>query len=167
MLPDILLLHNSDMAKLEREGLKWDFVSYPTFGDKPNVGQGLFSDGFILPKGGKNTDLAFQIIAYLSTNPEVQLEATKNGRLTGLKDSAIQKQLFANKEAAKGKNVAAVLSQKYPDPAQATIYDREGSKIMNGKLLNYINGTTDVNTRLQEGQEALNKKIAELKAAAK
>ncbi|MFE5318264.1 ABC transporter substrate-binding protein [Paenibacillus sp. NPDC056579] len=165
MLPDILLLHNTDMAKMEKEGLKWDFVSYPTF--KDNVGQGLFSDGFILPKGGKNTDLAFQIIAYLSSNPDVQLDATKNGRLTGLKDPAIQKQLFANNEAAKGKNFTAVLSQKYPDPAQATIYDRDGSSIMNGKLLNYINGTADVNTLLREGQEALDKKITELKASKK
>jgi len=164
MLPDILLLHNTDMAKLEREGFKWDFVTYPTFKEKPNVGQGLFSDGFILTKSSKHQDVAFQVISYLSTDPEVQLGATKDGRITGLKNEEIRKQAFANNELAKGRNTAALLGQSYPVPAPSSVYDRDAASLVNGKLLAFINGTLDVNTALREAQDLVTKKIAEKKS---
>ncbi|GAA3407410.1 ABC transporter substrate-binding protein [Paenibacillus hodogayensis] len=164
MLPDILQLQNSDMAGLEKEGLRWDFATYPTFKDKPNVGVGVFSDGFVLPKGSKHADQAFQVIAYLSSDPEVQSEATRNGRITALKDAKVLEHAFENNPAAKGKNIKAVLSQKYPDPTVSSPYNGAGSGIINAKLVDYVNGKADVNTLLKQAEEEFNKKIAELKS---
>ncbi|MDF2723528.1 MAG: family 1 extracellular solute-binding protein [Paenibacillus sp.] len=164
MIPEILFLQTYDMAGAEKDGFRWDLVTYPTLKDKPNVNTGLFSDGFVLPQGGKNTDLAFQIIAYLSTDPEVQLEATKNGRITGLKDKAILEHAFENNPAAKDKNLKNLFNQAYPNIPPVTIYDREAMTIVTDNLMNVLKGNTDVNTALSAAEEALNKKVTELKA---
>lgn len=165
MLPDILLLQNAEMQKLESEGLKWDFVTYPSFEDKPGIGPGVFSDGFVIPNGSKNKDLAFRIAAYLSTDPEVQLEASKNGRLTATNDKKLLEQAFANNPAAKGKNVKSVVSQNYPEPYATSSYHTAARAIVNGRLLDYVNGKNDVNTLLQLAEEQVNKKVSEMIAA--
>lgn len=165
MMPEILQLQNYDMAAAEKAGLKWDIVTFPTFKDKPNVGVGVFSDGFVIPKGSKHADVAFQVMAYLSTDPDVQMEATKNGRITALKDNAkMLEHAFENNPAAKGKNLKAVFTQKYPDPILSSPYNSSGLSTVSGKMLNYVNGKADVNTLLKEAEEEFNKKIAELKA---
>jgi multiple sugar transport system substrate-binding protein len=162
--PDILQLQNSDMVALEKEGLRWDIVTYPVFKDRPGIGVGVFSDGFVIPKGSKHPDLAFQIIAYLSTDPEVQLGATKDGRITALNDAKILEHAFENNEAAKGKNLKAAFSLKYPEPPIASRYDATGRNIINRKALDYVNNTKDVNTLMREAEEELNKSIAEMNA---
>ncbi|MFC3767136.1 ABC transporter substrate-binding protein [Paenibacillus sp. GCM10012303] len=165
MLPDILLLQNSEMPKLESDGFRWDFVTYPSFEDKPGIGPGVFSDGFVIPNGSKNQDLAFQIAAYLSTDPEVQMEAGKNGRLTATNDKKLLEQAFDNNPAAKGKNVKSVVSQNYPEPYATSSYHTAARAIVNGRLLDYVNGKSDVNTLLQQAEEQVNKKVGEMKAA--
>jgi multiple sugar transport system substrate-binding protein len=165
MMPEILQLQNYDMAGAEKAGLRWDIVTFPTFKDKPGVGVGVFSDGFVIPKGSKHADVAFQVMAYLSTDPDVQMEATKNGRITALKDNAkMLEHAFENNPAAKGKNLKAVFTQKYPDPILSSPYNSTGLSTISSKMLNYVNGKSDVNTLLKEGEEEFNKKIAELKA---
>lgn len=164
MMPDILQLQNSDMAALEKEGLRWDIVTYPVFKDKPKVGVGVFSDGFVIPKGSKHADQAFEVIAYLSTDPEVQLEATKNGRITALKDNKLLEHAFENNPAAKGKNVKAVFTQQYPEPVKASPYNATGQSAANKYLLQYVNNQGDINTLLKKAEEEMNKKIEELKA---
>ncbi|MDF2717837.1 MAG: extracellular solute-binding protein family 1 [Paenibacillus sp.] len=165
MMPEILQLQNYDMAGAEKAGLRWDIVTFPGFKDKPGVGVGVFSDGFVIPKGSKHADVAFQVMAYLSTDPDVQMEATKNGRITALKDNAkMLEHAFENNPAAKGKNLKAVFTQKYPDPILSSPYNSTGLSTISGKMLNYVNGKSDVNTLLKEGEEEFNKKIAELKA---
>lgn len=159
MLPDIM------MTDSEREdGLNWDYVTYPTFKDKPNISVGMWPSGFVLPKGSDNNDLAFQIIFYLSTDPEVQLEATRNGRLTVLKDMEIKKQAFANNPAIQKKNIEKLMMQSYPTPPQATIYDLEGMNIVQKVMIDYLAGIIDVNNALKQAEEQLDKKIADLKA---
>ncbi|TMV48953.1 extracellular solute-binding protein [Paenibacillus mesophilus] len=164
MIAEILYLQNSDIVAAEKEGFRWDMVTYPTLKDKPNVNTGLFSDGFVLPQGGKHADLAFQIISYLSTDPEVQLEATKNGRITGLKDKAILEHAFENNPAAKGKNLKGLFNQTYPVIPPVTIYDREGMTIVQNQLMEVLKGNTDINSGLKRAEEELDKKLAELKA---
>ncbi|TNJ65579.1 extracellular solute-binding protein [Paenibacillus hemerocallicola] len=164
MIAEILYLQNSDMVGAEKDGFRWDLVTYPTLKDKPNVNTGLFSDGFVLPQGGKHADLAFQIISYLSTDPEVQLEATKNGRVTGLKDKAILEHAFENNPAAKGKNVKSLFNQTYPNIPPVTIYDREAMTIVQNQLMEVLKGNTDVNSGLKRAEEEVDKKLAELKA---
>ncbi|MFB9753591.1 ABC transporter substrate-binding protein [Paenibacillus hodogayensis] len=165
MMPEILQLQNYDMAAAEKAGLKWDIVTFPEFKDKPGVGVGVFSDGFVIPKGSKHADLSFQIMAYLSADPDVQMEATKNGRITALKDNAkILEHAFENNPAAKGKNLKAVFTQKYPDPILSSPYNSTGLGVAGPKLLDYMNGKSDVNTLLKEAEEEFNKKIAELKS---
>lgn len=164
MIAEILYLQNTDMVAAEKDGFRWDLVTYPTLKEKPNVNTGLFSDGFVLPQGGKHTDLAFQIIAYLSTDPEVQLEATKNGRVTGLKDKAILDRAFENNPAAQGKNVKNLFNQTYPSIPPVTIYDREAMTIVQNQLIEVLKGNIDTNSGLQRAEEEVNRKLAELKA---
>ncbi|MDF2716019.1 MAG: family 1 extracellular solute-binding protein [Paenibacillus sp.] len=165
MVPDILMLQNTDMATLEKEGLRWDVVTYPVFKEKPGVGPGVFSDGFIITKASKHPDVAFQVISYLSSDPEVQLAATKDGRITGLSEAKIRQAAFENNPAAKGKNLTNVLAAKYPDPITVTPYDGDARTIVSNKLLDYALGKADVNTLLRQADDEQNKKISEAKTS--
>jgi multiple sugar transport system substrate-binding protein len=164
MMPDILQLQNSDMAAFEKEGLEWDVVTYPAFADKPKVGAGLFSDGMVLSAGSKHVDLAFQIISYISTDPEVQLNATRDGRVTALKDPQLLARAFENNPAAAGKNLKPLSEMRYPASFPMSDYDRKGLSIVESKLKNYVAGKGDVNTLLREAEEQLEKAIAEQKS---
>ncbi|CAG7614720.1 ABC transporter substrate-binding protein [Paenibacillus allorhizosphaerae] len=165
MFPDHIQLQNTDMEAMEAQGLKWDVVTYPMFKDKPNFGPAGFSDGFVIPKGTKNADIAFQVIQYLSSNPEVQLEATKNGRITALKDKNIRKHAFENNPAAKGKNLANVVMDYGAEiPSKFTFFDKEGYDIASKKVVEYTVGKSDLNTILRQAEEEHNKAIEEVKA---
>lgn len=160
MLPDILLLQNSVMADYEKEGLDWDVVTYPVFADKPKVGAGLFSDGMVISAGSKHADLAFQIIAFLSTDPEVQLHATRDGRVTGLKDPQLLARAFENNPSAKNKNLKQISTLNFPATYPMNDYDRRGLVVVESKLKSYVAGNGDVNTLLREAEEQLDKDIA-------
>jgi multiple sugar transport system substrate-binding protein len=163
MFPDHIQLQNTDMAALEAQGLRWDLVSYPMFKDNPNMGPAGFSDGFVIPVGAKHVDQAFQVIMYLSSNPEVQLEATKNGRITALNDRNIRKHAFENNPAAKGKNLANVnMDYEAFIPTKVTFYDKAGYDIASKKVIDYTNGKADLNTVLREAEAEHNKAIEEI-----
>jgi multiple sugar transport system substrate-binding protein len=168
MFPEHLQLQNTDMAALEAQGLRWDVVTYPMFKDKPNIGPSGFVDGFVIPNGTKHADVAFQIISYLSSDPEVQLEATKNGRISALKNTEIRKHAFENNPAAKGKNLAnVVMDYKAEQPSKFTIYDKSGNGIATKKVLDYIVGKSDLNTILRQAEEEHNKAIDAINAEIK
>ncbi|MCC2684190.1 MAG: extracellular solute-binding protein family 1 [Paenibacillaceae bacterium] len=162
--PDIFPLQNRDMAAVEKQGLKWGAVTFPVFKDRPGIGPGVFSDGFYVPNGSKHVDLAFQIISYLSSDPEVQLAATKDGRVSGLKDASIRKHAFENNPAAKGKDFSNIFNIKFAPPYYSTQYDKDGLGIINKKVTDYINSKSDVNTLLRQADDELNQKIAEKKS---
>ncbi|CAG7600298.1 hypothetical protein PAESOLCIP111_00383 [Paenibacillus solanacearum] len=165
MFPDHIQLQNTDMEAMEAQGLRWDVVTYPMFKDKPNFGPAGFSDGFVIPKGTKNAEIAFQVIQYLSSSPEVQLEATKNGRITALKDKEIRKHAFENNPAAKGKNLAnVVLDYGAEIPSKYTFFDQEGYNIASKKVVDYTVGKSDLNTILRQAEEEHNKAIEEVKS---
>lgn len=162
MWTDILTLQNRDMAPYEEKGLNWDVVSYPTFRDNPGVGVGLFSDGFFLPKGSKNSEWAFRVMSYLSSDLEVQLEATRNGRVTGLNNPDIWAHAFENNAVAQNKNLKAIFDNQYPVPVRPSKYDSTAFTIVSGKLLEYVQDKNDVNTLLRIADEELNQAIAEM-----
>jgi multiple sugar transport system substrate-binding protein len=168
MFPDHIQLQNTDMVDMEAKGLRWDVVTYPMFKDKPNIGPSGFVDGFVIPKGTKHADIAFQVVSYLSSDPAVQLEATKNGRITALKDTEIKKHAFEYNPAAKGKNLAnVVINYSSENPTKFTEYDKSGNAIATKKVLDYILGKSDLNTILRQAEEEHNKEIDALNAAKK
>lgn len=149
MMPDILQLQNSDMATFEKEGLDWDVVTYPVFADRPKAGPGLFSDGMVVSAGSRHLDLAFQIAAFVSTDPEVQLQATRDGRITTLKDEKLLARAFENNPAAAGKNVKPIFSLGYPDVYPMSEYDRKGLSVVEAKIKAYVAGKA-MSTRCSE-----------------
>lgn len=164
MLPDILQLQNSDMSAFEKEGLDWDVVTYPAFADRPKAGPGLFSDGMVVSAGSRHVDLAFQIISFVSTDREVQLQATRDGRVTALKDPSLLARAFENNPAAAGKNLRQISTMGYPPVYPMTEYDRKGLSVVEAKLKAYVADKGDVNTLLREAEEQLEKAIAEQKS---
>ena len=95
----------------------------------------------------------------------MQLEATQNGRITALTDPEILEHAFENNSAAQGKNLDPIFATQYPETYYTTRYDASIHGILNRKVMEYINGNTDVNTLLLQAEEEANQKIAELKAA--
>lgn len=164
IFPDHLQLQNTDMVAEEKKGLNWDVVTYPTFKDKPGVGLTGFADGFVIPNGTKNADIAFQIAAYLAADPEVQMEKTKHGRVTAVNDKKYFDHAFEYNPAAKGKNLKNIFNYTAPAPGAFTKYDTTGAAAVNKYLLQYVQGKDDVNTLLRKAEEEHTKAIAEINA---
>lgn len=164
MFPQLLLLNNLDLAKAASEGFQWGVVSYPTFKEKPNAGPGIFSDGFVIPRGSKHPDQAFQVIAHLLSD-EVQSMSSAKGNMTALTKAEIKNRLYAESPLSKGVDIAALLAVGSADPHVKTVYDDKARVIVTKHLESFFTGKVDMNTAMRQAEEEVSKMVAETKAA--
>lgn len=164
MFPQLLLLNNLDLAKAASEGFQWGVVSYPTFKDKPGIGPGIFSDGFVIPHGSKHPDQAFEVMAYLLSD-EMQKIYSEKGNMSPLVNPDIHKRLYAESPLSKGVDLTALLAVRSADPHEKTIYDEKGRVIVTKHLEAYFTGKVDMNTAMRMANDEINKAVAETKAA--
>lgn len=163
IFPDIYVGTNiPDLQKAVSAGLDWDMVTYPSFTDKPGVAVGGFMTGFVLTKGGKQQDAAFRALQVWASE-NVATITTKGGRATMLNRPDIHKLMFDH-ELIKGKNTNNILTVKLPAPAPITIYDSKVSPIYSKYVMQYVNGTADLNTALRMASEEADKLIAQEKS---
>jgi multiple sugar transport system substrate-binding protein len=155
----------SDILQQEADGNKmnWDMVTEPRFEDTLKKGRHALGDILVISNGSKYRDQAFQVIQMM-TSKEMQIELTRTGRLTALNDPTIKAQFAQAFPAMKCKNTEAVY--KYPPVPTPTpnIADKEVQTIIRAFRKEMALNKKDINTVLREGQEAADKKIAEMKA---
>ncbi|TMV43730.1 extracellular solute-binding protein [Paenibacillus mesophilus] len=112
MFPDIAM-PEGNLTDYEKTGGKWDIASFPAFKDKAKVGVGVFANGMVIPKTGKNKDAAFRVIANLLSD-DAQTEAAKNGWMPILDKAEVQKHLLENSTLYKGKILRRSIITTWP-----------------------------------------------------
>ena len=151
-----------ELEDLHRQGnpLNWDLASYPTLAEAPRTGAETEPHTLMITTSSKHKEAAFKAIQVI-TGDENQLELTKHGRVTGLKDPRLKEGFGSALQSLKGKNVGAIF---YNQPAPNRYHD-QFSDIAKKQLAPAMNkvtsGQTDINTALREAEEAANKAIEE------
>lgn len=164
MFPHLVMIGDADFAQAAKEGLNWGISTFPVWKDKPGVGPGIFSDGFIIPNGSKHPDLAFELIAYLLSD-EVQTMAAKLGNPTALTNPEVKKHMYEDNLLVKGLDLAPVLSLRKAKPYVTTPYDTKANRnIIEKKLELFYTDNLDLNTALRQADEEINKMVETEKA---
>jgi multiple sugar transport system substrate-binding protein len=143
--------------------MKWDITSQPVF-DKNGKNSRVDFHMMMISPTTKYKDLAFQIIAYLTTSPEAQELVARASRLPALSDSAVRKHFADNDKSFQAKHLDPVFDYNPAPSPIPTIYDAEANKALNPAMDKIGNKQTDVNTALREAQEAATKGIATLQS---
>ncbi|CAG7654395.1 ABC transporter substrate-binding protein [Paenibacillus allorhizosphaerae] len=155
-----------ELEQLLKEGkpVNWDMVSYPTFKELPGISQGLDTHYLMISTTGKQQEAAFQVLSFL-TSGEAQMNVSRRGRVSALKDPKIREQFGADVQTLKGKNIQAVFKST---PAPLPVPTKYDGLVKEPNLQKYANeflkGTADVNTILKQLEETVNKDIEARKA---
>jgi multiple sugar transport system substrate-binding protein len=154
-------------TEAELSGMNWDMATFPEYADKPGVGPQPYPTGFFVTSMSKHKEDAFQVSAFLASE-EYQLEWVKKGEfLTALKSSKLRSSFGSETDFYKGKNIKAMLPEKYAAPSAITRYNSTAESQMSSAFTKIILNQADLNTALRQAEEAANKAIQELKAQGK
>lgn len=144
-----------------KTGLDWDAAAVPVFKGSTSGGSQLIAPFYSIPVAGRHKETAFQVMAYLMSD-EVQMIKSRVGRMTILKNEAVQKAFASELPGVAGKNIAAFFKETIGKAIPVTKYDAIAKdQIWSKSLSQYAAGTKDVNTVLREADEAINKAIEE------
>lgn len=151
------------VMKEELSKFNWDIVSAPTMPDMPGVGPQSYPGYFAITKMAKDKDAAMEVLKYL-TSDEYQMEYSKKGIMTTLKNESIQKAL-GQESAFKGKNYAAFFYNKFPAIADKSVVESQVPILGTyTKNLNKVSsGEMDINTMMRTAEEEANKLLDGLK----
>jgi multiple sugar transport system substrate-binding protein len=140
--------------------INWDLVQLPNF--KEFIGRGREIDLHMLgvSKTSKHQEEAFQVVAKV-TSDAVQMNMSKNGRISVLNNSDIQKAYGSDVEMFKGKNIQALFKAKPGPQHPITLYDKIVRDTMNKEVAKLAVDKLDVNTYSRLMKEAADKAIQE------
>ncbi|MEF3306759.1 ABC transporter substrate-binding protein [Paenibacillus sp. GYB003] len=146
----------------QNQNFNWDLVSFPSFADKPGYGREVDFHLLMITPSSKNKDAAYRVLQAMQTS-EAQTMINKFGRLTVLKDPAIQKDYAADLKIFEGKNLAGIFSVKPAPVPRGSMYDSKIYSYLNEANRDVILNGKDINTALREAEEKSNKYIEEEK----
>jgi multiple sugar transport system substrate-binding protein len=154
------ILQDLDNSK---KPLNWDMVSSPNFPEALGTEGVVDIHLFEVYSKSKYQNEAFKVIDYL-TSKDVEMLASKGGRVTSLTDKEVQQSYGAELSTLKGKQLDAIYKTK---PAKLQ-YPSEYNSIVTKYLMSAFKSVNldgqDINTALRTAEEAANKEIQEKKA---
>ncbi|MEF3306327.1 ABC transporter substrate-binding protein [Paenibacillus sp. GYB003] len=142
--------------------VNWDMVSLPTMKEAPGVGSQAYPTYFSVTRMSKHKDQAMEVIKFL-TSDEYQLDMSRKGMMTILKDESVKK-AFGADAPEKGKNYYSVFVNRFAATPVKTKYDSQAESLLYKEIFEYLKGTTDLNSALRKAEEEVNKMLAEEKA---
>jgi multiple sugar transport system substrate-binding protein len=153
-----MLNETSKFSQLkEADGLDWDVVQHPYYKDRPNI----YGNSTVYMVGAvpttKHMDQVLQVIEVL-TSDEVQMNVSKSGRISPLKNAAVKKAFGQGDPVLKDKNIAGIVKStpvKYP----IYLYREIAEPLTTKKFDAFLKGSDDVNTVLRELDEEINKAV--------
>jgi multiple sugar transport system substrate-binding protein len=151
----LIVAHNAGTAP------DWDVVTVPTFPEFKGKGRHESVQFLAISAQSKYKDQAFQVIQ-AATSKDSQMEQSRNGRISILKDQEAEKQFGQSVPAFKGKHMENIFKFPPVKSAPQTIYDDVVRDIMRGLSDDIVKKKKDVNTALREAQAEADKKIADL-----
>ncbi|UQZ83792.1 glycerol-3-phosphate transporter periplasmic binding protein [Paenibacillus konkukensis] len=139
----------------------WDMVSLPTMKEAPGTNAQINPRFYYLISASKHKEEAFKVLQFVLSD-EMQMQASKSGKATVLKNPAIQQAFGQDFSMLKGKHTEALYVNK-PVKAQPA---RDSKLVtvpvttpLNKEFNNVLTGKKDVNTALRDLEETLNKAI--------
>lgn len=146
----------------ETAGLNWDLAAMPYSKDQPKTSGPAKPLYLTVSSVSQHKEQAAAVVSYLTTSQEVQMLLSQNGRISVLKDDAIQKQ-FGNKlDVLQGKNVSAVFKHPFGQLPYTNSYEAVAWPALNASIDKVIKGQ-DVNSALRDAEEEANKKVDEVR----
>ncbi|CAG7626229.1 ABC transporter substrate-binding protein [Paenibacillus allorhizosphaerae] len=141
--------------------LNWDFVTYPTFKEAPNVHPQPYPTYFGVTASSKYQDQGMQIIKFLLSD-EYQAWVSRGGTLPVVKTAAVING-FAQDTKFKDKNVKSALYSSFAPISVKTIYDGPVTTAYSSKLADLTLGNIDLNTLLRGAEDEAAKGIEALR----
>ncbi|WP_062109612.1 ABC transporter substrate-binding protein [Bacillus niameyensis] len=141
------------------ESLNFGIVTYPEWEDLPGIARSSKAFSLGVTKTSEHPDEAFKVIAYLLSD-EKQIEWSKAGQASALKDPAINEHLFEElikeRPHASDLNIEA-LTKQAPSPGSERYseYEDLAGGIYETMVRELIEEKKDINTILREADEAL------------
>lgn len=160
MLPDFGEVLG-ELIDLDKNGnpLNWDVVSYPSMPDAPNKGFELIAFLMMVSANTKHPDEAGRVLQVI-TSADNQLNITRNGRLSSLKDPKYSQEFTANVPQTKGKNIQGIFkSSPSPSPVKSK-YENVANAALNKYVQRVVKNEMDINSALAAAEEEANKNIA-------
>ncbi|TNJ67977.1 extracellular solute-binding protein [Paenibacillus hemerocallicola] len=142
----------------EGGALNWDIAAMPYSSDQPKTSGPTKPIYLLASAAGKHKEQAIAAISYVATSPEVQMLLSQNGRISVLKDKAIQQQFGTKLQLLQGKNAGAVFKYPFGKLPNTTAYESQAWNGLDTAPVAIIGGT-DVNTALRAADEKANKDI--------
>lgn len=147
----------------EYPNLQWDMVTVPTLKEAPGTGPYLNYTITSITPTSKHKEDAFKVIAHLLSD-EVQESLARKGYTTPLASEQIQRQFMAEVPSNRDKNFAAAFQYKQTDP-YVSMYQTSAVDVLVRNAFDKIRKDQgDINSVLREADEAIDKKVAELKS---
>ncbi|MDF2723725.1 MAG: hypothetical protein K0Q59_3400 [Paenibacillus sp.] len=146
--------------------LNWDVMQLPSFKDKMGIGTQTYPTYYYITGTSKHKEQAFEIISYLTTD-EFQAIQAKRGYAPIVKNPEIVKMIGQDTDVLKGKNVKAMLPDKFASPVMLSRQSAAVEDAMYKALENIVQNKSDMNTALREASEAGDKAIKELESKTK
>ncbi|MBD2864167.1 ABC transporter substrate-binding protein [Paenibacillus oceani] len=137
-----------------------DVVTLPTFKELPGVGPQGYPYYFNITSMSKHKEQAFEVIAYLASD-EFQMERSKKGFLSALKNPAVHQAFGQDSPSLQGKglNLKALIPEKLARPALKTKYQSIADQRLMAGWYEMVQGKKDVNTGLGQAAETTDKAI--------
>jgi multiple sugar transport system substrate-binding protein len=142
--------------------MNWDMVSLPYFKEAKGMSRAVDAHYIGISSVSKNKDAAFQVISYL-TSKEVQMELSKNGKMSSLNDPEIRGGFGHDLAILKGKNVKSAFLLTPAPRTKFTIYDDLIKKVIGKALSEVTENRKDFNSALRDAQESGDKAIQDAK----
>ncbi|UQZ81331.1 Bacterial extracellular solute-binding protein [Paenibacillus konkukensis] len=149
---------NSTMVGAAKD-MNIDAVPLPTFKEAPGVGSQMYSTYASVYSNSKHKDVAFDILAYL-TSDEMQEKFAKDGLGMSIVKGAKPLESFGlNLPQLQGKNIKAFYPPKPAPISPRTIYDDLSSKYAVTALREVAQKVSDANTAFRKAEEQAAKEI--------
>lgn len=160
-VPNIL----SPLIQSTEDGMDWDMVTLPTFAGGPDTGIQPVPVALYVAQTSQYKDQAYLVISHLLSE-EIQLQRSKIGEPSVLKNREIQQAFGSDMSHAEGRNLIAFVSGN-PAPASSSVTEYDiiaGNEMIRAFKEFAFLQEKDLNTILREAEENINKKIEEQQA---
>ncbi|TMV43972.1 carbohydrate ABC transporter substrate-binding protein [Paenibacillus mesophilus] len=141
------------------KGLEWDLAPIPILPERGNVSVQPYPDYMYLSSISKHKELAVKAMDFF-TSDYLQMELSRKGWTTPLKNSQIKTAFGQDSDLFRGKNVSAMSPAKYAPAAAYDLYIHQASATIIPKHIhNVALGQTDINSAMRSAEEEVNKFI--------
>jgi multiple sugar transport system substrate-binding protein len=159
MLPQWLNRMITDLENAKPSGFDWDVIQLPSFENDPNTGSQVDWHQLVISKTSEHKEQAFQVLE-VAVSEEVQLSASKAGRIPVVHDTAIIQPFASELSIAKGKNMQSAFKGNPAKRAQMHKYSPIVDKEIEAAFKDVFDGNADIATALRQTEDRANAAIA-------